>query len=79
MSGPRKFDNAYHENASCAGRSILQMMKDQLDRAMLKYLSDPNDQRRGIVRGLATGVAILQQPYNPNVKSVERDSKVRVS
>jgi len=79
MSGPRKYSEAYHESTSCAGRSILQMMQDQLDRAMIKYREDPNDQRRGIVRGLATGVAILQQPYNPNVKSVERESKVRVS
>ena len=81
MSGPRKFDNAYHEArvASTKGRSILQMTQEQLDRAMIKYLEDPTDQRRGIVRGLATGVAIIQQPYNPNVKLVERESKARVT
>jgi len=79
MSGPRKFDAAYYESVSCAGRSILQMVREQLDRAMIKYLEDPTDQRRGIVRGLATGVAIVQQPYNPNVKAVERESKRRVA
>ena len=81
MSGPRKFDNAYHEAkvAGTKGRSILQMTQEQLDRAMTKYLEDPTDQRRGIVRGLATGVAIIQQPYNPNVKLAERESKARVT
>ena len=79
MSGPRKYSEAYHAETSCKGRSIIDMMKDKLDAAMKRYLEDPSDQRRGIVRGLAMGVAIIQQPYNPNAKAVERESKGRVT
>lgn len=79
MSGPRKYSEAYHAETSCAGRSIIDMMKDKLDAAMRRYLEEPNDQRRGVVRGLAMGVAIIQQPYNPNAKAVERESKGRVT
>lgn len=68
MSGPRK-KGAFKVPH---GPTIIQKVWDQMDRAMVKYLENPTDQRRGIVRGLATAVALYESPGSPNVKEVER-------
>lgn len=76
MSGPRrKMPPGAHKVA--AGPTIIQRVWDQMDRAMIKYLEDPTDQRRGIVRGLATAVALYESPGSPNVKEVERRYRVK--
>lgn len=54
------------------GRSILQMMQDRLDEEMRKYLemrkqewilTETLNVQRGLVKGIALGVGIMQWPY----------------
>lgn len=72
-----------------AGRSILEMLGEQLDRATLRYLEAKDDrvvtdvgvaQCRGEIRGLARAIALMQNPYRPiaGIKQAEKDSASRV-
>lgn len=76
MSGPRRKQPPQAHKVA-GGPTIYQKVNRKLDQAMVKYLEDPTDQKRGIVRGLAIAAAIYRNPYNPNPKAAERESKAR--
>lgn len=71
-----------------AGKSIIEKLLEQLDKAMDTYLdfkADPDrlmseKTARGEVRGLARAIAMMQNPYYPtrNIKQIEKDSAARV-
>lgn len=72
-----------------AGRSILEMLIEQLDKAGRRYLESKDDrvvtesgvaQCRGEIRGLARAIALMQNPYQPTraIKQIEKDSINRV-
>ena len=71
MSGPRKYSDDYHARSG-RGKSIRQLISDELNKAVGVYLKDPSPQRRGIVRGLAIGLAILENPYDSDPAGVEK-------
>lgn len=84
----RKIDRLIeHTHGGYAGRSILEMLIEQLDRAVERHLTIQDSglgnppsmsASRGEVRGLARAVAIMQNPYQPDHKNVEREAAQRV-
>lgn len=77
----RMLDETHGGNA---GRSILQMLQEQLDAAAVRYLEKKaaailtadTDVAviRGEIRGLARAIALMQNPYHPTrgIKELER-------
>lgn len=68
---------------ACAGKSLLEMMRDDLDEAMLEYLeqkeaNQPAQTARGIVRGLAMAISRVQSGGTCKPKLVEKESLERV-
>lgn len=64
-----------------AGRSLMKIMQDDLDIAMAKWLITKNAKDRGVVRGLAIGLAIILRPYDDRIsvaKKIEKHSLRRV-
>ena len=70
-----------------AGRSILEMLTEQLDVATRRYMSEMTGGTqkgvliaRGEIRGLARAISLMQNPYHPTrgIKQVEKDSADRV-
>lgn len=68
-----------------AGRSILEMLVEQLDAATARYMNKqnailPDRVERGEIRGLARAISMMQNPYYPTrqIKQVEKDSAARV-
>lgn len=71
-----------------AGRSILEMLIEELDKATGKYLdiranggNPPTmSTSRGEVRGLARAISLMQNPYYPTrqIKALEAESASRV-
>lgn len=64
------------------GRSILEQVIEKLDHALECYFHAKADKEknlcRGEVRGLARAVAIIENPYQPNVRRVELEAATRV-
>lgn len=77
-----------HTHGGFAGKSIIEKLIDQLDKAMEKYLdfkADPDRlmserMARGEVRGLARAIGMMQNPYYPtrDIKQIEKVSAARV-
>lgn len=65
-----------------AGKSILELITDELDRAVGRYLdaATPEDKirLRGEVRGLARALMIFAVPTYPSIKAVEKAAVYRV-
>lgn len=68
------------EGDSCRGRSIVEMMEDELD-AIVERLMDGGEAADGRDPGRAEGVAfciaIIQQPYNPSIDDVRNAAMLR--
>ena len=65
---------------SCRGRSIVEMMCDELDTIVDRLLNggEAADGRDpGRAEGVAFCIAIIQQPYNPNIDAVREDAMLR--
>lgn len=67
-----------------AGRSLIEMLRDQLAHAAERYVESKEDrvvtevgvaQCRGELRGLARAVCIIESPYHPTrgIKELERE------
>jgi hypothetical protein len=57
----------------CAGRSIVEMMEDELDSVVERLMNGgaADDGRDpGRAEGMAFCIALIRQPYNPNMESV---------
>lgn len=74
-----------------AGHSITEKVQGELDAVVSRLLSDgkPDDdateeelvkwgEERGQAQGLAYALALLLNPYKPNLKQVKKDSTARV-
>lgn len=73
-----------------AGRSILEMLIEQLNKAATRYVEQKDARAgnedaaavalaRGEVRGLARAISLMQNPYYPTrgIKELERDAVTR--
>lgn len=74
-----------YASASCAGKSIIEKLQDELDERMREYVEQkqeglPAQTARGIVRGLAIALAHLTAPYEvaAGVRVIEKGSLKRV-
>ena len=64
----------------CEGRSLLEMMWEELDAVFERLISDnpaADGRDEGRAEGIATCIAIVQQPYNPNLDSVREEAMAR--
>ncbi len=70
---------------TCSGRSILEILWEQLDSmyaALLDAREHPSENHHdirlsGVCRGFAYCIATIQAPYEPDVKAVLREMKER--
>lgn len=61
-----------------AGKSILESISDELDATMDSLMDgEPDEEERGYARGLATAIAFLYNPINPDVDQVRADAVER--
>jgi hypothetical protein len=61
-----------------AGKSILDSIWEELDLAMDSLMDgEPEDEERGYARGLATAIAYLYNPINPDVQQIRADAVER--
>lgn len=68
-------------NQNNAGRSLIEMIQEELDRKMAQWLSSKDQVLRGQIRGLAISLSILLRPYDElksTAKLIEKASKERV-
>lgn len=72
----------FSEPGVCAGKSLVEMMEDVLDGLFL-YLKQSDlekadsldiEAKKGEANGVAKCIAIIQNPYYPNVDSVKADA-----
>jgi hypothetical protein len=69
--------NALHPHA---GRSILAVLWEDLDRLTSELMVGEEDtDKRGIARGLAWAIAVMQNPANPNIDAVRDEAVERYS
>lgn len=62
----------------CAGRSIVEMMEDELDAIIERLMGEPeNEEERGKAAGVSYCIAIARQPYNPDVPAVKNEAMLR--
>lgn len=78
-------------SASCAGKSILEMMNEELDRLVGLLMTDwstpPEEgddeewldygEVRGQAQGVAMCIAFVLNPYHPNIEAVKDDALER--
>ena len=85
IMGRRKgADTIDSEPGDCAGRSILEMIEDELDKTFewLKGNLEGQDERaienaKGKAQGYAESLAIIRNPYYPNVNAVKAEAVER--
>lgn len=66
------------KSVTCAGKSILEMMEIELDEVMERLMLNgglPNDV--GAAQGIATCLAIIKNPYYPNIDSIKAEAVIR--
>lgn len=65
----------------CRGRSIVEMMEDELDsiveRLMTPGAAAEDGRDPGRAEGVAFCIAIIRQPYNPDIEAVRNDAMLR--
>jgi len=64
----------------CAGRSLVEMMEDELDVIVNRLMTggEAADGRDpGRAEGVAFCIAIIRQPYNPDIDLVRNDAMLR--
>lgn len=61
-----------------AGRSIIEMYWAELDRLYDMAKEAPNSEAtRGRMQGVAWCLAVILNPYNPNIENIRREAKLR--
>lgn len=61
-----------------AGRSIFEMLWAEMDAAYAALLETPDKKKlQGQVRGLATAIALMTNPYAPSVEAVAEEAQAR--
>lgn len=69
------------ERPDCAGRSIRELIEDRLDVQVTEIYTtaDPSVRllRTAVAEGLATALALLLNPYRPDVEAVNKTARER--
>lgn len=76
------YDGPAPGRASCAGRSLLELLEDRLDELtwdlMVQQAAGTVDPSlSGEARGVAHAIALIRGPYNPNVDAVKAGAMSR--
>lgn len=64
----------------CGGKSILEMLWDELDAIVERLQADASDDLaadRGRAQGVAYSIAVIQNPYLPNIEAVRAEAMDR--
>lgn len=64
----------------CAGRSLVEMMEDELDSIVERLMNGgaaADGRDPGRAEGVAMCIAIIRQPYNPNIEAVREAAMER--
>lgn len=67
-------------NVDCSGRSIVEMLEDELDAVIDQLMeagSEATEGEKGRAMGLSTAIAIIRNPYAPNVRSAKAQAMAR--
>ena len=80
------------DGKSCAGRSLLEMLEDELDDVMDFLMAKPGDElyeqkeeyteemlnrAKGRAEGITFSIAIIRGPYHPNIDAVKGQAVAR--
>jgi len=65
------------EVLSMSGKSILEMMWDELDDAVAALMRGQSGRRKGRVQGIAACVAIITDPYRPKTEPILAEAQRR--
>ena len=71
-----KLENAM-SGESCAGKSIIEMLQDHLDFLIDELYTEPTEAAKGRALGVAEAIAVIQNPYLPNVDAVRAEAMER--
>lgn len=64
----------------CAGRSLVERMEDELDAVVERLMTDSateDGRDPGRAEGMAICIAILREPYRPDIDVVRNDAMLR--
>jgi len=66
-------------DVSCAGKSLVEMMEDRLDEVFSRLKTEPAEDGRdpGRAEGIATCIAIIRNPYSPNINIIRAEAVER--
>lgn len=77
-----KLESDSRNYASCGGRSILEILEDELDVVVERLLTPGAEAADGTDKGRASGIAyaiaVIENPYSPSIPSVRGASVHRV-
>jgi hypothetical protein len=62
------------DSVSCAGRSIIEIIWEDLDDVMDRLMAEPTDADKGEALGLARALATMMNPYEKNVDSIRGEA-----
>lgn len=63
---------------ACSGKSILELLWEELDRIVERIMADAGDEDdKGRALGTAYSIAVIQNPYRPNIEAVRREAMER--
>lgn len=73
------------DDVSCAGRSLVEIMEEELDDVMTQLMENVYDEDeaedaanlnllRGKAQGISTCLAIIQNPYAPSIDGIKADA-----
>lgn len=62
----------------CAGKSILDMLWNELDSIVERLMADADaEQDKGMAVGVAYAIAVIENPYLPDIERVRSEAMVR--
>lgn len=69
------------DSVSCGGRSLIEMIEDLLDNTFDQLMSpdglEEPELAKGYAQGLSTALAVLKNPYFPNVDVIKSEAVER--
>lgn len=76
----KRMEIAAAAGESCGGKSIIEMLEDELDTVIDRLMTGAaagDGRDPGRAEGVAFALAVMQNPYRPNINSVKNDAMVR--
>jgi hypothetical protein len=71
---------AVRERPECAGKSILELITEELDAVVERLMADAESKDgrdRGRAEGIGIALAILTNPYHPSLDAIREQTMVR--